>query len=575
MQHYDHRGSTTDISTSQSIALFEGNPLAVWIYDRESLRILEANESASSQYGYECEEFVTLLMSDMLLPDQSAAVDGARDGIQSADMIHTHVKKDGTQIQIMLRGNDLIYRGRPSRLVVAEDVTESRTAHAQLLQMAHYDPLTRLPNRTLLSDRMAQAFSAAKRLGHKTAFICIDLDHFKEINDSSGHATGDECLKYVAGLLTGRLRGMDTVSRTGGDEFTVVLGELESVASAGRVGEMLLQAFRKPAEFGGHNVQVSSSIGIAVYPDHGADVDEVWRCADTAMYRSKRAGGNRYNVATLQAGGMVDDNAAARLYVDKMFDQHKLQLHYQLQYACPGMIRGAKVFLRPPDIRAGHVSIDEFVRQVEESGVIHRPIRRWMLDQVCRQLAEWKKLVPFRTLVALNVSPVQLMLPEFSVELRSSISTWNIDPASLEIEIAENAITNYDEIGNKMREIHAMGIRFAIRGFGIGFSSLQDLFRLPISTVKIDRSFVQGLSNGGDSLLVINAIIAMAHSLKMQVIAEGVEYEGQKSILEELGCDGMQGSLFSHFLSSTELTKLLRLKPNHKQNAKRRAHQHT
>jgi diguanylate cyclase (GGDEF)-like protein/PAS domain S-box-containing protein len=301
MKFYDYRGSTAAALSSQCLPLFEGNPLAIWIYDLESLRILDANESAAAQYGYAREEFIALHMSDMLPPDLSAAFDNARDEIQPTDMIHIHVKKDGTQIQVMLRVNNLIYRGRPSRLVVAEDVTERRTAHAQLLLMAHYDPLTRLPNRTLLSDRMTQAFSAAKRLGHKTAFICIDLDHFKEINDSSGHAVGDECLKYVARLLTGRLRGMDTVSRTGGDEFTVVLGELENVLSADRVGQMLLQAFRKPAEFGEYKIQVSSSIGIAIYPDHGADVAEVWRRADAAMYRSKRAGGNRYTLATLEA----------------------------------------------------------------------------------------------------------------------------------------------------------------------------------------------------------------------------------------------------------------------------------
>jgi PAS domain S-box-containing protein len=184
MKLYDYRRLSIGISTPQSLSLFEGNPLGVWIYDQESLCIVDANESASSLYGYEDKEFVALLMSGMWPPDQPAVINSGYDGIQFANIIHTHVKKDGTRIQMVLRGNDLMYRERPSRLVIAEDVTKRRTAHAQLLQMAHYDPLIKLPNRTLLSDRMDHAISAAKRFGHKTAFICIDLDHFKEINDS-------------------------------------------------------------------------------------------------------------------------------------------------------------------------------------------------------------------------------------------------------------------------------------------------------------------------------------------------------------------------------------------------------
>ena len=189
------------------------------------------------------------------------------------------------------------HQGRPCKLVIAEDVTERRHVDAELLQMAHHDALTGLPNRTLLSDRMNQAQSTAQRLKHKTAVISIDLDHFKKVNDWYGHAIGDAYLKHVAGLLTSRLRGMDTVARMGGDEFAIVLGEISTVESAALVGKMLLQALNKPTVIGGYTIQPRGSLGIAIYPDHGTDMDEVWRCADAAMYRAKRAGGNRYIVA--------------------------------------------------------------------------------------------------------------------------------------------------------------------------------------------------------------------------------------------------------------------------------------
>jgi diguanylate cyclase (GGDEF)-like protein/PAS domain S-box-containing protein len=229
-------------------ALFAGNPLPMWIYDVKSLRFLEVNESAVRQYGYSRDEFLALTLHDIQPPQDAPVQDVLHGSGADPDKAWIHVKQDGTQIYVKIRANDTRYRGRQGRYVIAEDITERRSLSAQLLQLAHHDSLTGLPNRTLLEQRMSQAFAGARERGHRAAIICLDLDRFKQVNDWYGHAVGDECLKSVGTMLTRRLRGMDTVARTGGEEFTIVLGEVESVAAAGIVAKALLQVFSSPVE---------------------------------------------------------------------------------------------------------------------------------------------------------------------------------------------------------------------------------------------------------------------------------------------------------------------------------------
>ncbi len=276
---------------------FEGNPLAILIYDLESLRIVEANQSALRQYGYGRNEFLSLSLQDLREETGTTEEEDSDSGARKIESVASHRKRDGTLIQVRIRCNAFLCEDLQYQLVIAEDVTARRTAHAELLHMAHHDSLTGLANRTLLRDRMAEAMRLAQRLNRKTAIICIDLDRFKVINDLHGHSAGDECLIHVAALLTGRFRGMDTISRTGGDEFTVVLGELEGVGAAGSIGNMLMHAFKRPLELGSGPLQISGSVGIAIFPNHGIDMDEIWRRADKEMYRAKKAGGNRFKVA--------------------------------------------------------------------------------------------------------------------------------------------------------------------------------------------------------------------------------------------------------------------------------------
>ena len=535
--------------------LFNGNSLAIMIYDAKSFEFLDTNESALSQYGYSRKDFLQLTLADIHLPaQQTSESEQHRNGYSDSNIVHRHLRRDGTQIDVAIRSNDVAYRGRQCKLIIAEDVTERRTLDAKLLQMANHDALTGLPNRALLNDRMAQALTRAQRLKHKTAIISVDLDHFKKINDGYGHAIGDAFLRHISGLLTNRLRGMDTVARMGGDEFTIILGEVDTVKSAGLVGSLLLKTLNKPAVIGGSTFQPSASLGIAVFPDHGADMDEVWRCADAAMFRAKRAGGNRYIVAGPDPYTPADDNAALDAYLREILAKERVLLHYQFQNSPQNKIRGMEALLRLPDVGHGYTSPDRFIARAEDNGMIY-PVGRCVVEEVCRQLQEWNKVTVSPLRVAVNVSASQLMRQDFASEVAASLSKWNIDAGCLEMEIAERAIVNFDEISTQMRELYTMGIGFVVDDFGTNYSSLQHIHRLPITTLKIDRSIVQRLCDSSGSYPTVTAIIALGHSMKMEVIAAGVEREEQRLILERLGCDGMQGYLFAKPVCAEEITR--------------------
>ena len=548
---------TSDAPMSEVSALFSGNSLAIWIYDANTLKFLDANDSALSLYGYTREDFLQLTLTDLLVPaPQPSEVEQPRNVSPHSYVLQRHLRNDGTQIEVAIRSNDVAYGSTQCKLIIAEDVTERRHTDAELLKMANHDALTGLPNRALLSDRMAQALTRAQRLKHKTAMISIDLDHFKKINDWYGHAIGDAYLKHIAGSLTSRLRGMDTVARMGGDEFTVILSEVDTLKSANLVGKMLLKALNKPAIIGGYTFQPSASLGVAVFPDHGADMDEVWRCADSAMYRAKRAGGNRSIVAGPNPCTPADDSDALDKHLRDILDEERLLLHYQVQYSPHAKLRGIEALLRLPEIGRAYTSPDRLITRAEDNGMIY-PIGRCVIEEVCRQLHEWKSVTLSPLRVAVNVSTSQLMRKEFPSEVAASLSKWEIDPSCLEMEIHERAIVNCDDIVMQMKDLHATGIRFTVDDFGTSYSSLQHLHRLPISTVKIDRSLVQRLCDPSGSYPIVKAIIALGHSMKMEVIAAGVEREEQRAILERAGCDGMQGYLFAKPVSAGEITRII------------------
>lgn len=337
---------------------------------------------------------------------------------------------------------------------------------------------------------------------------------------------------------------MDTVARTGGEEFTIILGEVESVASAGIVAKALLQVFSAPAEIEGHKISLSASMGVAVYPDHGTDSPELWRNADAAMYRAKRAGGNRHVMVVSDIATPAVDSSKVNARMKAMLQDRELRLHYQLQYNMSGQIRGLEALLRLPNPTLGFVSLDRFIATAEESGLIHS-LGKWVIEEACRQLMVWNSRRELPVCIAVNISPLQLMRPGFIAEVQQAISQSGANPAWLEMEITERVVLNVNEIVKRMAPLAEMGIRFAVDDFGTGYSSLQHLHQLPISTLKIDSSFIRQLCESSRSYSIVKSIIAMAHSLQMEVIAEGVEHEDQMRILRDLDCDCIQGFLLS------------------------------
>jgi diguanylate cyclase (GGDEF)-like protein len=424
-------------------------------------------------------------------------------------------------------------------------------------QQALYDDLTGLPNRRLLVQQMIRALTSARERGHRAAVLCLALERFQQADDERGQMVKDKCLKRVATMLTRRLRGMDTVARTGEEEFTIVLGEVESVGAAGIVAKALMELFAIPLEVEECPILLRASIGGAVYPDHGEKETQLWLDADAAMRRAKGDGGGRYLLATQDTSTDVAENVELEDQMRTMLQEGGFRLHYQLQYHVNGQMRGAEALVRWPHPTLGYVSPDRFVPLAEASGLIH-PLGRFVIEEACRQLMLWNKagMTPGR--IAVNVSPLQLMRSDFAAEVQQAVLESGVDPALLEMEITERVVLNFDEIGKRMEELAAMGIRFAVDDFGTGYASLQHLHRLPISTLKIDRSFIQRLCESSRSYPIVKAIIELAHSLRMQVIAEGVEDEDQLLLLRKLKCDCIQGFLLSRPLPPEDIEDILR-----------------
>jgi diguanylate cyclase (GGDEF)-like protein/PAS domain S-box-containing protein len=436
--------------------LFAGNPLPAWIYDLKSLRFLEVNDSALRQYGYTRDEFLSLTLNDIRQTDCTTGSDTLRGATEEIDDAWISTRKDGTKIYAQIHENDIRFRKRRARYVVIDDITERRYVQSELLRLAHYDALTGLPNRILMEQRMQQVLEGASKRGHRAGIICLDLDRFKEVNDWYGHEVGDECLRQVGIILTRRLRGMDVVARTGGGEFTILLGEVDSVASAGIVAKALSLAFASPVELDGYGVTLRPSLGVAVYPDHGTDGLELSRLAEAAMYRAKRAGGNRHETVAANLPIITAENAGVETHMRQMLLKGGFQLHYQLQYSMTGEVRGMEALLRLPHPKLGYVSPDRFIPIAEDNGLIH-PLGKWVIEEACRQLKRWNSHQASPVRIAVNVSPLQLMRPDFVTDVKQAISLSGIDPAWLEMEITERVMLNFSEIAKRMEQLAALG----------------------------------------------------------------------------------------------------------------------
>ena len=441
------------------------------------------------------------------------------------------------------------------------DITASKADQAKLLQLAYFDPLTQLPNRRLLLDRMTQALAACKRNGLYGAILYVDLDHFKVINDTRGHESGDVVLVEAARRMRAAVRAGDSVARLGGDEFVVLLDgleaqALESAAQARYVAEKILASLAQPYQLGTFNFHCTASIGMELFVD-AVSASDLLQHADLAMYKSKAGGRNK--LCFFDPAMQVQVTALAALENDlrRALDLHQFRLFYQPQVDLQGQVVSAEALLRWQHPERGLVSPGEFMALAEETDLIV-PIGLWVLQTACAQLKAWESMPVTRHLrLAVNVSARQYRQDNFLVTVQQALSTSAIDPTKLILEVTESMMLDVPDAIGKMNALKTLGVSFSMDDFGTGYSSLASLMKLPLSELKIDQSFVGQLGVDASAAVIVRATIAMGQALGLEVIAEGVETQVQRDMLMQKGCSRFQGYLFSRPVPIAEFEALL------------------
>jgi diguanylate cyclase (GGDEF)-like protein len=488
------------------------------------------------------------------LEEQEATIVSLEHALQVCKKEHADNVASHKLIQSQLReaNQNLVIASIQAQTMV--EVAEQ--AKSQMSHMAKHDTLTNLPNRLLLNDRLMQSMSFAKRYGHQVALIFLDLDHFKNINDSLGHAIGDLLLQSVAKRLQSCVRLSDTVSRYGGDEFVVLLSEVADGQDAITIAEKLKVAMIPPHHINGHMLHVTMSIGISLYPESSKSFETLVRDADTAMYQAKKRGRNRYLLFTSD----MNLRAVARQSIEQALHQavqHKeFLLHYQPKVNLEtGHITGAEALLRWQRFENRLIYPVEFVNVAEDCGII-LPIGNWVLHEACRQTQAWVKAGVELKQIAVNVSATEFHNKDFISGIQDVLHDTKLDPRYLQLELTESGLMQDIETTEILHTLKDMGVQIAVDDFGTGYSSLSYLRNFPIDTLKIDQSFVRDIVDGTGETIV-SAIIAMGVSLKHCVVAEGIETQQQLDFLKTSKCMEGQGYYFSKALPSDEFATLL------------------
>jgi diguanylate cyclase (GGDEF)-like protein/PAS domain S-box-containing protein len=449
-------------------------------------------------------------------------------------------------------------------IVTFSDISQHKQAEEQIHNLAFYDPLTKLPNRRLMRERLSYVFDASVRDNHHGAILFIDIDNFKDLNDTKGHEVGDLLLIEVAKRLKACVRIDDTVARLGGDEFITILEGLateheQAVAQVETMAGKILTALNQPYFLGGHEYHSSASIGINLFLDEKFALEDLLMHADIAMYQAKSSGRNSYCFFVPDMQAITATRANLETELHRALPQHQFKLYYQMQVKRNGHITGAEVLLRWQHPEKGLVSPAQFITIAEDTGMI-LPIGQWVLDTACAQLKAWQNDPEMSDLqLAVNVSAKQFSQTDFIERVITAVKLHDIPPALLKLELTESMVlSNVDAIIQKMRLLKEFGVRFSLDDFGTGYSSLSYLKRLPLDQIKIDQSFVSNVTNDGGDMVMIRSIVELGMNFKLEVIAEGVETEEQLKILQDCGCTNFQGYLFSKPVPVEHFERLIR-----------------
>ncbi len=541
---------------------------AVLMTDLEA-NLTYLNPVAQKMTGWTCEDAHGMPLAAVFnIVDgntRQAAVSAARRAIDANTPVGPAaecllIRRDGFESAIEhsaapIHGRDGCVSGA---VIVFHDVVQSREMAHQMRYLAHHDPLTGLPNRTLLTERLSRAMALARRHGKKVGLMYLDIDHFKRVNDSLGHAVGDELLRSVATHLSACVRDTDTVCRQGGDEFVILLSEIERPQDAAHVADTLCAGYAPPHIVAGHELHATFSIGVSIYPDDGMDVDTLIKNADTAMYQVKTNGRKHYQFYRAEMISAALQREIIRDKLSRALTEHQFVLHYQPKINLDtGEISGLEALIRWQDPEIGIVQPAQFVPIAEECGLIV-PIGGWVMRRVCRQIQTWiesgRAVVP----VSINISAEQFHNKDFQESVAMVLKETGVAARYLELEISESILMEDSEASvSVLKALRAQGVRFAIDHFGRDRSVVSLLKRFPSDTIKIDRSFVRDLVMNADDAETVEAVIGIAKDLQYHIVAEGIESRAQLAFLRNLGCDTGQGFYFSRPLHADVCENLM------------------
>lgn len=542
-------------------ALFDGSADGVLVV-KATGEIVDANQAACTLFGASREQLLTRTPIDLSPDRQPSGEPSAEAALRliGAAMAGTaqvfewrHRRLDGSEFDTEIHLGPLLLEGAPHVVGTVRDISARKQSEAHIEFLAHHDALTGLPNRTLLRDRFLQARTLADRHDSGVALLFLDLDHFKLINDTLGHAAGDAVLQQLVARLQACVRDSDTICRQGGDEFLLLLPDFQQLVALERIIHCIMEKLQQPLRLAEQELTLSGSIGIAIYPQDGDNFDLLLQRADMAMYAAKEAGRNKAHFYSASMQAAIDKRTQLDRRLRKALQQQEMQLHFQPQLDQDGRICGAEALLRwqPPGQPA--ISPGEFIPLAEDTGFIVQ-LGQFVLTEACQTLASWAReplLAPLN--LAVNLSARQFRERDFESQLAETLRRTGCDPRRLKLELTESSVLeNVEEAIMRMDRLRAHGLGFSLDDFGTGYSSLSYLKRLPLDQVKIDRAFVHHLGIDPRDEAIVTAILGLAQAMQLGVIAEGIETVDQRDRLLRLGCQGFQGYLFSKPLPLAE-----------------------
>ena len=537
--------------------LFDNNPMPMWVFDVETTRFLSVNDAAVRHYGYPREAFLQMQLRQIWPEDEwvshSQALQQLGD-VYDSSRDWRHLKADGSEIHVLTFGRRVAFDGRDGYLVAVVDITERREAEARIAHMAHHDGLTNLPNRDFYQERLRQVLERAASGNRRVAVLCVDLDLFKNVNNSFGHPMGDRLLKLVAERLKSEIRGDNLVARLGGDEFAIVLASEVSPNEVSDFADRLIAVLSARYDLDGLEVVVGASVGIALSPGDGATSEELMRNADMALYRAKSDGGGVHRFFEREMDRQAQKRRDMERDLRRAFASGEFELHYQpLVDIAANRISGFEALLRWRHPEKGMISPAEFIPVAEDIGLIVA-LGEWVLREACSEAANW----PGDIKVAANLSPVQFRGRSLVQAVISALAHSGLSPRRLELEITESIFLAETEANLAiLHQLRELGVSISMDDFGTGYSSLSYLRSFPFDKIKIDRSFVKDLAERADCAAIVRAISGLGRSLNIATTAEGVENLDQLDWLRSEGCNEVQGFLFSAARPASELAALL------------------